>query len=105
MVSLSLGGGAFDAPQRYEVPTQGFYGDVADLTGDGIDDVVVCSDGGLAVLINDGAGGLDDSLFLARDLGSTCRPTPVDLDGDGRVELLVSAPPASGWYLLRTCAP
>ena len=105
MTALSEGDGDFGLPERHEVPLPGLYAAVADVTADGWGDVVVCADDGLSMLLNDGAGGLDESLLMAHDLGGACRPTPVDLDGDGVDELLVSAPAALGWYLLRTCPP
>ena len=105
MVATNLGDATFDAPVRYGVPVPGLYASAADLTADGAADVVVCAMDGLSVLINDGTGGLDDSAFLAADVGGSCRATPVDLDGDGHRELLVSAPAQLGWYLLRTCVP
>jgi hypothetical protein len=103
MTARSEGGGSFAAPERHELPLPGLYATVADVTADGWGDVVVCAADGLSLLLNDGAGGLDESVLLAHDLGGTCRPTPVDLDGDGVDELLISAPAALGWYLLRTC--
>ena len=105
MVAANLGDATFDAPVRYGVPVAGLFPAAADLTADGAADVVVCAMDGLSVLINDGSGGLDDSAFLPHDVGGSCRPTPVDLDGDGRDELLISAPAELGWYLLRTCVP
>ncbi len=105
MTALSEGDGNFGLPERHELPLPGLYAAVTDVTADGWDDVVVCADDGLSMLLNDGAGGLDESLLMAHDLGGACRPTPVDLDGDGVDELLVSAPAALGWYLLRTCPP
>ena len=105
MVATNLGDATFDAPVRYGVPVPGLYATAAALTAAGAADVVVCAMDGLSVLINDGTGGLDDSAFLAADVGGSCRATPVDLDGDGHRELLVSAPAQLGWYLLRTCVP
>jgi len=103
MVALSDGAGGFEAPERFGLPLAGLYATVADVTADGHGDVLVCADDGLSVLINDGAGGLGESHLLAHDLGGTCRPTPVDLDGDGTEEVLVSSAAALGWYLLRVC--
>ena len=104
-VAANQGGGQFDTMVRYPIPVSGLYGTTLDASGDGVADLVVCADAGLSFLVSDGAGALDTSLFLGQSLGNACRPHAVDLDGDGREELLVAAPAALGWYLLRTCVP
>ncbi len=75
-------------------------GAVADLDGDGCDDVVVDATDALArVLLNDGAGVLDDvtSTSLSAALSDRRAAEALvlgDVDGDDDFDLIVAAPPA-----------
>ena len=61
---------------------------VADVTGDGLPDYLCGNFGDLAVFPGDGAGGLDDPRRF-HAAGQTTEVVPTDLDGDGRLDVVL----------------
>jgi len=102
-VARSLGGGQFDTPQSIALSPGYLYATALELTGDPYPELVLTSEGTLLVLVNDGTGSFSEQHWLLYEFGGGSRPTAVDLSGNGRAELVVTAPAASGYYVFRSC--
>lgn len=90
------GTGSLSAPLTLTRPAVNFRSVViADLNGDGRPDLTAASEGGNAAVTfyGDGHGAFSASVAYAADTGSGAAPVSVaarDMDGDGRVDLLLS---------------
>jgi hypothetical protein len=72
---------------------------LADLDGDGVRDIVVGNEGGLAVLPGDGAGGFDEP----RRYAGSSDPwglVVADVNGDGTLDVLLTDPGYHAVYVL-----
>lgn len=68
---------------------------VADLDGDGVDEILSGHNDGLIVALDGGDGHLIWEYDLGTELTTWRMPTPADLDGDGTMEVLASN--MDGW--------
>ncbi len=86
-----LGGGRFSNPVRISTTLPGSFVRAADLTGDGVTDLVILDADGLQVVLGDGKGGFLPP--VSYDAGP--EPTGLtiaDVNHDGRLDLLVGNP-------------
>ncbi len=89
------GAGNFGTPTAHAAGGCGYYAKpvVADVDGDGLDDVVLCHTPTVGVLINKGDGTLDAESTYGNSSLSNFQPQSVavaDVDGDGRPDLVVT---------------
>ena len=107
LVMLGQGDGTFLAPNSYEAGDGGpFYFAVFDVNGDGRPDIVstsecatafVCSSGGVETILGNGDGSfLTSQNYAVPQTVLIEGVATADVDGDGNLDLVVSAQPESG---------
>jgi hypothetical protein len=103
VIARSLGEGQFDAPVTLALAPGFLHLAVLDLTGDPYPEIALTSDGSMLMLVNDGTGAFTSEQYLLYEFGGGSRPTAVDLSGNGRDELVITAPAVAGYYVFRSC--
>jgi hypothetical protein len=63
---------------------------VADVDGDGHDDVLMSTEDGPAILLGDGAGGFGDAVFLDPGADTLELVAAADFDGNDRIDIVAS---------------
>jgi hypothetical protein len=92
-ISLGTGGGAFAASQLVLLP--GATGTalspaVGDFNGDGIDDIVVVTKPGLALILGSSTGSFGTPIGFASQLTDASAVAVGDFNGDGKLDLAVA---------------
>jgi hypothetical protein len=110
-VLLGNGMGGFGSPASFNVGGRPFEPTSADFNGDGKLDLAVVNSGlneisTVSILVGDGAGGFDAPIDFAEGGISARMAVAEDLNGDGRIDLVVGNGGAGSnvSVLLNTCA-
>jgi hypothetical protein len=96
LVLMNQGNGAFDHPLSIPARSEAWALQTGDYTGDGLPDIVVSSRPGASLIVNEGGGNFAAPVGVGAVGGSAVALAGVDLNGDGRLDLVV-ANPAGGW--------
>jgi flagellin len=93
------GTGAFSISQTYALPSNpnGTTPTVADVTGDGLKDLLVATSTGFTVFEGDGAGGFVEAGSFGASSFSGLRS--VDIDGDGDLDIFAKRSSNSSFYI------